>query len=94
MHVVSIEKLGEKIYGCLDDGVNYCTFSIEPDGVIEYEQSYYKSEYNDYDSFVLSYAETDPGTCFLEHPVEIGSSDMKSLTYEIVLGVWKDIWEG
>jgi len=93
MQVVSIEKLGEKIYGCIDDGINYCTFSIEPDGSIDYEKSYYKSNYSDYDHFVLSYAETDPCTCFLENPVEISASDMESMTYEYVLSVWKSIWE-
>jgi hypothetical protein len=94
MRVVSIEKLGETIYGCIDDGVNYRTFSIEAGSSIDCEKVYYKSDYNDYDQFVLSYAQTDPCTCFLENPVEIGANDMESLTYECMLGVWKSIWEG
>ena len=94
MYVVSIEKLGEKIYGCIDDEVTYYTFSIEVGSSIEYEKVCHKSDYNDYDHFVLSYAQTDPCTCFLENPVEIGAGDMASLTYESMLGVWKSIWEG
>ncbi|TFG93109.1 MAG: hypothetical protein E4H15_02090 [Syntrophobacterales bacterium] len=94
MQVVSIEKLGEKIYGCLDDGISYHIFSIDPEGPFDYEESYYKSDYTDYDHFVLSYAHMDPGTCFLEAPVAIGAADKEDLTYEVMLGVWKDIWEG
>jgi len=94
MQVVSIEKLGETIYGCLDDGISYHIFSIDPDSPIECEETYYKGEYRDYDHFVLSYAQTDPCTCFLEAPVAIGVTDKEDLTYEFVLGVWKKIWEG
>ena len=93
MWIVSIEKLGEKIYGCIDDGINYRIFSIDPDSSMDYEKSYYKSNYNDYDHFVFSYAETDPVAAFLEEPVEI-NADVESLTYEFMLGVWKSIWEG
>ncbi|HOO90245.1 MAG TPA: hypothetical protein PLA74_05425 [Syntrophales bacterium] len=93
MLVVSIEKLGEKIFGCIDTGIDYCTFSIEADNPIDYEKIFSKNDYNDYDQFVLSYAQIDPCTCFLENPVEIGTGDMKSLTYEYMLGVWKRIWE-
>ena len=94
MRVVSIDKLREKIYGCIDDGDTYWTFSIEADNSIDYEKIYDKNDYNDYDHFVFSYAQTEPCTCFLENPVEIGASDMESLTYEFMLGVWKSIWEG
>ncbi|MCK4534307.1 MAG: hypothetical protein KAT81_02180 [Syntrophobacterales bacterium] len=94
MWVVSIEKLGEKIYGCIDDGVNYRTFSIDPDSSMDCEKSYYKDNYNDYGHFVFSYAGIDPGTSFLEEPVEINAVDMEGLTYEFMLGVWKSIWEG
>jgi len=52
MWIVSIEKLGEKIYGCIDDGVNYHIFSIDPDSSMDYEKSYYKGNYNDYNHFV------------------------------------------
>ena len=93
MWIVSIEKLGEKIYGCIDDGINYHIFSIDPDSSIDYEKSYYKGDYNDYDHFVLSYAKTDPVTTFLEEPVEI-NADVEGLTYGFMLRVWKSIWEG
>jgi hypothetical protein len=94
MRVVSIEKLGEKIYGCLDDGVSYHIFSIDPESPVDYEESYDKSDYTDYDHFVLSYAQTDPCTCFLEAPALIDVADKEDLTYERMLGVWRDVWEG
>ena len=94
MQVLSIEKLGEKIYGCLDDGISYHIFSIDPECPVEYEENYYRGDYNDYDHFVLSYAQMDPGLCFLETPVAIGAEDKEDLTYEFMLGVWRNIWEG
>ena len=94
MQAVSIEKLGEKIYGCIDDGINYHIFSIDPDSSMDYEKSYYKGNYNDYNHFVLSYSKTDPCTCFLENPVEMNAVDMEALTYEFMLGIWKSVWEG
>ncbi len=94
MQVVSIEKLGETIYGCLDDGVSYRIFSIDPEGPVDYEESFYKSDYTDYDHFVLFYSQTDPCTYFLEVPVAMGITDKEDLTYELMLGVWRDIWEG
>ena len=93
MWVVSIDKLGEKIYGYIDDGVNYRTFSIDPDSSMDCEKSYHKDNYNDYGHFVFSCAGIDPGTSFLEEPVEI-SADVESLTYEFMLELWKSIWEG
>jgi len=94
MQIVSIDKIGETIYGCLDDGISYHIFSIDPGCTVEYEESYYRSDYEDYDQFVLSYAQTDPCLCFLEIPVAVNAADKEDLTYEIMLGAWKDVWKG
>lgn len=94
MQVVSIEKLGETIYGCLDDGINYQIFSIDPECPVDYEETYYKGDYDTYDHFVLSYAEIDPCISFLEVPVVTGVSDKGDLTYEIMLRIWKTVWQG
>jgi len=94
MQVISIDKVGETIYGCLDDGISYHLFSIDPECPVEYEESYDRGGYDDYDQFVLSYAQVDPCLCFLETPVVIGAADKEDLTYELMLGVWREVWEG
>ena len=94
MQVVSIDKVGETIYGCLDDGISYHIFSIDPGCSVEYEESYYLSDYEDYDQFVLSYSQTDPSFCFLETPVVINATDKEDLTYEVMLGAWRTVWKG
>jgi hypothetical protein len=92
MQILSIEKLGDKIFGCLDDGICYQIFSVDSDGPIILEEKYHKSSYDDYSSFVLFYCGMDPGTMFLEEPVEIGLSDPEDLSYEILLDIWNTIW--
>ena len=94
MQVVCIDKVGETIYGCLDDGINYHVFSVDPACAVEYEESYYKEDYDDYDHFVLSCAQIDPGLFFLEIPIVIGITDKEELTYEMMLQVWRDVWKG
>jgi hypothetical protein len=94
MQIVSIDKVGETIYGCLDDGISYHIFSIDPDCPVEYEESYDRGDYDDYDQFVLSYAQVDPSFCFLEMPVMVGATDKEDLTYGLMLGVWRNVWEG
>lgn len=93
MQVVSIEKLGDQLFGCIDDGVHYRMFSIDRDDTIRLEESFYKSNYNDYSQFVLFYCgERDSGVCFLEEPIAVTASDVDELTYEHLLEVWKCVW--
>lgn len=93
MQVVSIEKLGDQLFGCVDDGINYQMFSIEKDEAIRREESFYKSNYPDYSQFVLFYCgERDSGVCFLEEPISLTVSEVDELTYEHLLEVWKSVW--
>ena len=92
MQILGIEKIGDTLYGCLDDGICYQLFSIEPGCPVELEQKYPKSDYNDYDSFTLYYSSVEPGILFLEEPFDIGAAQPEDLSYESFLNIWNTIW--
>ncbi len=92
MWILSIDKLEDNIYGCIDDGSNYHMFLISEGNPINYGSSYSKDDYEDYDHFVRSYLYIDPSICFLEEPVEISAADSEKLTYEFLLEIFKDVW--
>ena len=92
MWILSIDKLEDNIYGCIDDGSNYSMFLISEGNHINYGSSYSKDDYEDYDHFVRSYLHIDPSMCFLEEPVEISAAGSENLTYEFLLEIFKGVW--
>jgi hypothetical protein len=92
MQILSIEKLGDTIYGCLDDGVHYQVFSVDSGCPVVCEDKYPKSNYDDYDSFTLFFCSVDPGFPFLEQPFHVGVGRTEDLTYEMLLAIWSEIW--
>ena len=92
MRILSIEKLGDKIFGCLDDGIHYQVFSVDSGCPVVWEEKYHKSNYNSYDSFALFYCSVEPGILFLEEPFDIGAPPPEGLSYESLLDIWNEIW--
>ena len=92
MQILSIEKIGDTIYGCLDDGIYYQVFSVDSGCPVGLEQKYPKSEYNDYDSFALFYCSVESGIAFLEEPFHINVARPEDLSYEFLLATWSEIW--
>jgi hypothetical protein len=92
MQILSIEKLGDKIFGCLDDGIHYQVFSVDSGCPVELEEKYLKINYNDYDSFALFYSSVEPGILLLEEPYHIEAARPEDLCYETLLGTWNEIW--
>jgi hypothetical protein len=93
MQILSIEKLGNTIFGCLDDGIHYQVFSVDSGCPVELEEKYPKSDYNNYDGFALFYCGVDPGFLFLEEPFHIEASRLEDLCYETLLDTWNEIWK-
>jgi hypothetical protein len=92
MQILSIEKLGDTIYGCLDDGIHYQVFSVDSGCPVVCEEKYLKSNYNDYDSFALFYCSVESGILFLEEPFDIGEVQPEDLSYESLHNIWNEIW--
>ena len=92
MQILSIDKLGDKIFGCLDDGIHYQAFSVDSGCPVELEEKYPKSDYNDYDSFALFYCGIESGTLFLEEPFHIKVARPEDLSYESLHNIWNEIW--
>lgn len=92
MLIVSIEKLGDKIFGCLDDGIHYQVFSVDSGCPVEFEEKYYRNNYEDYDNFVLFYSGIEPGALILEEPFHAGAINPEDLSYELLLDIWNKIW--
>jgi len=92
MKIVSIDKVGSTVYGCVDDGVYYHLFSADSGTPVVFEQKYDKNGYKDYGHFVLSYGMCDPCCLFLDDPVEIDATTIDELAYDYLCVVWESIW--
>jgi hypothetical protein len=92
MRIVSIDKVGNTVYGCIDDGAYYHIFTADSDNPVTFERKFDRDNYSDYGHFVMSYSTLDPCCMFLEDPVEIEATTIEELSYEYLLFTWERIW--
>ena len=92
MVIVSIDKVGHTVYGCVDDGVYYHIVTAEPDAGVLVETKFDKNNYKNYNHFVLAYGQVDPCCCFLEAPLEMDAPNIEALSYENLLEMWQRVW--
>lgn len=92
MQVVSIDKVGDTLYGCVDDGVHYHFFVSERGCPVDCERTVAKGTFQDYHGFARFCVEQDPNTMILEEPVYAPAASLDELTYDILLDLWERVW--